>query len=125
MELNYNNFKNSSTFLKIKFVLQAKFGAKFRTFVNIEGIDWCYVMSQMNSVKNGYYRALIKGLKKVAPRLFDPCPFIGLVELINVPPQEQLIGLLPSGCYKIRVTITEASMKFFLVYVLVEFENFH
>lgn len=76
-------------------MFQVKLANNFRTIANVDKIDWCYIMEKANSITNVYMKALIKDMKKSLPRLFDPCPFSGLVQLLNVPPQEKLMSILP------------------------------
>lgn len=64
---------------------------------NVEKIDWCYIMAKANSISNVYIKAIMKDIKKNLPRLFEPCPFQGLVQLLNVPPSEKFMSILPSG----------------------------
>lgn len=80
-------------------------------------------MSKLNSTSK-YVKAFTKGLTKVAPRLYDPCPFIGPVEMWNVPPPEQFLSVAPSGYYQVKLTIRLPKMNL-VVYALVEFENYH
>lgn len=77
-------------FIKAKFEFQVKMADIFRTFVSVDKIDWCYIMKKTNAIPNAHVKALIREMTKSMPRLFDPCPFSGHVELINVPPQEKV-----------------------------------
>lgn len=81
-------------------------------------------MEKANAISNSHIKALIKDMRKSIPRLFVPCPFLGLVELLNVPPQEKFISIIPSGLYRLRVIIKEIRINLIVDFIL-EFENFH
>lgn len=113
-----------SFFQQVKFEFSAKVGNVFRTFMNVDKIDWCYIMEKTNAISNSHFKALLKDLIKSIPRLFVPCPFIGLVDLLDVPPQEKFISIIPSGCYRIYIVIKDIKTNL-VVKFLLEFENYH
>lgn len=81
-------------------------------------------MEKFKSFKNPHAKNLIKDMKKIVPRLFEPCPFIGSVELLNVPPLGRLLSILPAGVFKLEIKIFELNYKL-KVLVLFDMQNFH
>jgi hypothetical protein len=83
-------------------------------------MDWCATMNAASSMKNKYAKTLLREFKKTAPVLFTPCPFIGEINLRDIPPQRQFISIIPKGNWQIKVSITDKILKFLAV-IIIEF----
>lgn len=105
----------------MNFAFRVKFGGAFRNLIKIDKLDWCSIMETAKSFTNSYAKALFKDMKKSIPRLFDPCPLSGLIQLVNIAPQEKLFSILPSA--KLRCKISIADLK--EAYVFFDMEKFH
>lgn len=88
-----------------------KFASKYRSIVKLDDMDWCSFMDKINSIKNRYAKAFLKGFKDTMLRLFDPCPFIGPVNLINIKPPDKILSILPAGDFINKYTIVDSIQK--------------
>jgi hypothetical protein len=103
-----------------------KIGNSERNLVKLDEIEWCSILKNINqsSKTNRYFKPIIKDLKECYPRLFEPCPFIGELKLINVPPGERMASILPTGMYKTMVRIKDKKENCF-VNIEYHFTRFH
>jgi hypothetical protein len=93
-----------------------RIGNTYRILAKVENLKWCTVLEDLTKLSktNRFIKPGFKDIKVIAPRLLDPCPFVGDFRLVNVGSPENILSILPSGDYmgKIRVkdTIQKADM---------------
>lgn len=89
-------------------------------------MEWCTILSTAKAMfrRNQYAKAVMNDVKKSAPRAFVPCPFIGEFKVIDVPPLEKLMSILPSAEYMVYIKITDPSLKVIVDAIFV-FEKYH
>lgn len=110
-------------YTQVDFLYQVKMGNTYRNFFHIEKLEWCSIMDKVKSFKSPHAKNMIKDMRKIVPRLFEPCPFIGSVKLLNIPPLERLHSILPAGVYRLEIKILELNMKLKVI-AFFEMENF-
>lgn len=66
---------------------------------------------KMNSFKNRYAKIFLQGLKETNLRLFQPCPFVGSFNFINVQLPEKTLSILPNGNYISKISFVDVVQK--------------
>lgn len=69
---------------------------------NLERMDWCELVKDTKSTKNGFAKNLFADMKKLAPDAFRECPLFGIYEVKNFTFAKSFANLLPIGSYMIR-----------------------
>lgn len=83
----------------------------FRNLVKIENIEWCSIMKVLTSMKNRFAKKIFRSIYKAIPRLFAPCPYIGLIDVWNIKVADDLYSALPAGAYNNKFTIKDLNQK--------------
>lgn len=104
-----------------------KLADQFRTLFKYDNIEWCVIIKSANLLakSNRYMKTILKDIKKILPRLVRPCPFVGSLDLIEIPPPEKLMSILPSAEYFVKIKITDAKVKQLDVLVNIDFVKLH
>lgn len=91
--------------------LLMKIADKYRSILHIENIDWCSILSSIKSLKNRFAKAIYKDMRKAMPEAFSPCPFKGVVKLIDIDPPDKFMSIVPTGSYLIQQKIVDIVQK--------------
>lgn len=90
-----------------------KIGNSYKALIKFDNLDWCWAIKNVNKVAktNRFMKPVYKDLKKLLPRLLEPCPFEGLIKLINIASPETVMSILPSGDYLAQAEIKDIVRK--------------
>lgn len=86
----------------------------FRALIKFDDIAWCSNMRNFKKMSKSYrfLKPLLEDMKVVAPKLLQPCPFVGVLNLIDVPPPEKLTSVIPAGEYLSTVRVKDMVRNF-------------
>lgn len=90
-------------------------GDSYKTVLRFDNFDWCSGVANINKVakKNKFMKPFVRDIKKLVPRLFEPCPLEGLIKLINIASAENILSVLPHGEYIFGVIAKDELVKKF------------
>lgn len=100
-----------SLLTQVETKLMLKINDKYRSIFHLQNIEWCLVMQNVNSLKNRFAKAVFNDIKKAMPALFSPCPFKGVIKLINIEPPDKFLSIVPQGTYLISQKIVDKVQK--------------
>lgn len=101
--------------------------AKSRKFANIEKLEWCETIENLNSVENPFVRNILQLMKIRMPHYFKKCPISGVISAINLKNNKNMLAMLPQGTYVLKLTLFNGNigsakqliLKFIMNYALV------
>jgi hypothetical protein len=75
-----------------------------KKFGGAEKVDWCSVINSTgSSLKNVFAKKIIQELTKLLPRKLFECPLNGIIDIIDVSTNFELMKMMPKGVYSLRV----------------------
>jgi hypothetical protein len=82
---------------------------RYRTLIKFDNIEWCSALDNINKMakNNRFVKPALKDIKAIAPKILEPCPFVGDFHLINIASPENVFSILPSGDYSGKVRIKD------------------
>lgn len=88
--------------MQIDILILYKASLKFRKMVKLEGMDFCKVVGNTRSTRNGFVKRLFDEVKKFAPNILRRCPVNGRYQLANFTIDEPFSHLIPTGSYLVK-----------------------
>lgn len=91
------------------------FGVKvandFRILFQWKDMNFCVMTSQLNSMKSRYAKAMMKAIMKMLPKALFTCPLDGIIEFVNIRPNDGFYSVIPEGIYRAIVCINDLQYK--------------